>query len=177
MRTELVLDALHMALAPRQPAPGLVWHRSGQPVRLACFGQQAPAAGIAQSMGSRGDCFDNAVAETFFATLKKELTHRRSWPQRAGLRAGIGLAAVITFVLRALPFTVIELLRSSRLAAELAARMPAGLMLILVVYLLRDVPAEAPAAAAVTLAAAIIVVALHWWRSNALLSIFTGTST
>jgi putative transposase len=33
-------------------------------------------------MGSRGDCFDNAVAETFFATLKKELVHWRSWPTR-----------------------------------------------------------------------------------------------
>ena len=33
-------------------------------------------------MGSKGDCFDNAVAESFFATLKKELVHRRSWPTR-----------------------------------------------------------------------------------------------
>jgi transposase InsO family protein len=81
MRTELVLDALHMALAQRRPAPGLVWHtdQGSQFVALA-FGQQARRAGIAQSMGSRGDCFDNAVAETFFATLKKELIHRRSWP-------------------------------------------------------------------------------------------------
>jgi transposase InsO family protein len=44
------------------------------------FGQKARDAGIAVSMGSRGDCFDNAVAESFFATLKKELVHRRSWP-------------------------------------------------------------------------------------------------
>ena len=49
------------------------------------FGQQARAAGIARSMGSRGDCFDNAVAESFFATLKKELIHRRSWPTRREL--------------------------------------------------------------------------------------------
>jgi transposase InsO family protein len=33
-------------------------------------------------MGSKGDCYDNAVAESFFATLKKELVHRRSWPTR-----------------------------------------------------------------------------------------------
>jgi len=46
---------------------------------------QARAAGITQSMGSRGDCFDNAVAESFFATIKKELIHRRSWPTRAEL--------------------------------------------------------------------------------------------
>ncbi len=53
------------------------------------FGQQARAAGIAQSMGSRGDCYDNAVAESFFATLKKELIHRRSWPEKAELRTEV----------------------------------------------------------------------------------------
>jgi hypothetical protein len=40
-------------------------------------------------MGSRGDCFDNAVAESFFATLKKELIHGRSWPSKAELRAEV----------------------------------------------------------------------------------------
>ena len=40
-------------------------------------------------MGSRGDCCDNAVAETFFATLKKEFIHRRSWPDRAELRTEV----------------------------------------------------------------------------------------
>ena len=50
------------------------------------FGQAAAKAGIARSMGSRGDCWDNAVAESLFATLKKELVHRRSWPTRAELR-------------------------------------------------------------------------------------------
>jgi transposase InsO family protein len=61
---------------------------SGQFVSLA-FGQQARAAGIAQSMGSKGDCFDNAIAESFFATLKKELIHGRSWPTKAELRTEI----------------------------------------------------------------------------------------
>jgi transposase InsO family protein len=61
---------------------------SAQFVSLA-FGQQARAAGIAQSMGSRGDCFDNAVAESFFATLKKELIHARSWPSKAELRTEV----------------------------------------------------------------------------------------
>jgi putative transposase len=86
MRTELVTDALRMALAQRRPAPGLIWHsdQGSQFVSLA-FGQQARAAGIAQSMGSKGDCFDNAVAESFFATLKKELIHGRSWPTKAEL--------------------------------------------------------------------------------------------
>ena len=49
------------------------------------FGQAARDAGIARSMGSKGDCFDNAVAESFLATLKKELVHRRSWPSRREL--------------------------------------------------------------------------------------------
>ena len=40
-------------------------------------------------MGSKGDCYDNAVAESFFATLKKELIHRRSWPEKAELRSEV----------------------------------------------------------------------------------------
>jgi putative transposase len=40
-------------------------------------------------MGSRGDCFDNAVAESFFATLKKELIHGRTWPSKAELRTEV----------------------------------------------------------------------------------------
>ena len=90
MRTELVTDALQMALAARRPDRGLVWHsdQGSQFVALR-FGQQARAAGIAQSMGSKGDCFDNAVAESFFATIKKELIHRRSWPTRAELRTEV----------------------------------------------------------------------------------------
>jgi len=90
MRTELVTDALEMALAQRRPEPGLIWHsdQGSQFVSLA-FGQQARRAGIAQSMGSRGDCYDNAVAESFFATLKKELIHRRSWPTKAELRTEV----------------------------------------------------------------------------------------
>jgi transposase InsO family protein len=90
MRTELVTDALQMALTRRRPAPGLIWHsdQGSRFVSLA-FGQQARQAGIAQSMGSRGDCFDNAVAESFFATLKKELIHRRSWPLKSELRTEV----------------------------------------------------------------------------------------
>ena len=86
MRAELVVDALQMAVARRRPAPGLVHHsdQGSQYISLA-FGQAARDAGIARSMGSKGCCFDNAVAESFFATLKKELVHRRSWPTRREL--------------------------------------------------------------------------------------------
>ena len=81
MRAELVVDALQMALARRRPKPGLVFHsdQGSQFVALG-FGQACRDAGIAQSMGSKGCAYDNAVAESFFATLKKELVHRRSWP-------------------------------------------------------------------------------------------------
>ena len=86
MRAELVVDALQMAIARRRPAPGLIHHsdQGSQYVSLG-FGQAAGKAGIARSMGSRGDCYDNAVAESFFATLKKELVHRHTWPTRREL--------------------------------------------------------------------------------------------
>jgi putative transposase len=90
MRAQLVTDALAMAVARRRPDPGLIHHsdQGSQYVSLA-FGQQARDAGIAVSMGSKGDCFDNAVAESFFATLKKELVHRRSWPTRHELTSEV----------------------------------------------------------------------------------------
>ena len=86
MRAELVVDALQLALARRRPGPGLIHHsdQGSQFVSLA-FGLAARDAGIAVSMGSRGDAYDNAVAESFFATLKKELIHGRSWPTRREL--------------------------------------------------------------------------------------------
>jgi putative transposase len=90
MRTALVADALQMAVARRRPEPGLVHHsdQGSQYVSLG-FGQQARDAGIAVSMGSRGDCFDNAVAESFFATIKKELVHRQPWPSRRDLSSAV----------------------------------------------------------------------------------------
>ncbi len=79
-----------MAVARRRPAPGLIHHfdQGSQYVSLG-FGQRCRDAGIAVSMGSKGDCYDNAVAESFFATLKKELVHRRSWPTRRELTSEV----------------------------------------------------------------------------------------
>jgi putative transposase len=90
VRTELVTDALSMALHRRRPDPGLVHHsdQGSQYVSLG-FGQAACDAGIAISMGSRGDAYDNAVAESFFATLKKELIHRQSWTTRRELSSAV----------------------------------------------------------------------------------------
>jgi putative transposase len=90
MRAELVIDALKMAINRRRPETGLVHHsdQGSQYVSLA-FGQQARDAGIAVSMDSKGDCFDNAVAESFFSTLKKELVRRQTWKTRRELGAAV----------------------------------------------------------------------------------------
>jgi len=90
MRPELVTDALEMAVHRRRPQPGLIHHsdQGSQYVSLG-FGQTARNAGIAISMGSKGDAYDNAVAESFFATLKKELIHRQSWPTRQELSRAV----------------------------------------------------------------------------------------
>src|SRR4051812_47773151 len=90
MRSELVVHALQMAVHRRRPAAGLIHHfdQGSQYVSLA-FGQAARDAGIARSMGSKGDCLDNAVAESFFATLKNELVHRQTWPTRRELTSEV----------------------------------------------------------------------------------------
>ncbi|MGA3361729.1 MAG: IS3 family transposase [Solirubrobacteraceae bacterium] len=90
MRHEIVVDALQMGLHRRRPQPGLIHHSDAgsQYVSLG-FGQAARDAGIAISMGSKGDAYDNAVAESFFATLKKELIHRRAWPTRRELGSAV----------------------------------------------------------------------------------------
>ena len=94
MRQELVVDALQMAVNARRPAKGTIHHsdHGGQFIGLT-FGQACHDAGIAQSMGAVGSCYDNAVAETFFATLTKErLLHdapKAGWSTRAELRSAI----------------------------------------------------------------------------------------
>jgi putative transposase len=83
LRAELVLDALGMALTQRQPPHGLIHHsdRGSQYTSLA-FGKTLSEAGVLQSMGRRGDAFDNAVAESFFATLETELFDRSNFTSR-----------------------------------------------------------------------------------------------
>ncbi len=81
LRTELVLDALHRALGRRLPGTDLV-HHSDRGCQYASRDYQATLAehGITCSMSRRGNCYDNAVVESFFATLKNELLYRRAWP-------------------------------------------------------------------------------------------------
>ena len=90
MQAELVVDALEMAIERRRPAGKLVHHsdQGSQYVAL-IFGQRLRKAGIAQSMGSKGDCYDNAVCESFHATLEKELLRGRSFKTRQEARTTI----------------------------------------------------------------------------------------
>lgn len=76
LRTELVLDALEMAVEQRRPTD--VIHHSDQGCQYTslAFGQRCQAAGVRPSMGSVGDCYDNALCESFFATLECELIAR-----------------------------------------------------------------------------------------------------
>ena len=90
MPAELVVDALEMAISRRRPTAELVHHsdQGSQYVSL-LFGRRLREAGIAQSMGSKGDCYDNAVCESFHATLEKELLRRRCFRTRQEARTAI----------------------------------------------------------------------------------------
>jgi putative transposase len=90
MPAELVVDALEMAIERRRPVGELVHHsdQGSQYVAL-IFGQKLRKAGIAQSMGSKGDCYDNAVCESFHATLEKELLRGRSFKTRQEAKTAI----------------------------------------------------------------------------------------
>ncbi len=83
MRTELVQAALDMAIARRRPVAGLVHHtdHASQYTALT-FGAELRKHKIEASMGRVRTCYDNAAAESFFATLKKDLINRYSWPTR-----------------------------------------------------------------------------------------------
>lgn len=90
LRTELASHALQMALAARRPACGLIHHsdRGSQYLSAAYVGLLTPQ-GARSSVGQPGTCWDNAVAESFFATLKTELVHRATWPTRQHARSAI----------------------------------------------------------------------------------------
>lgn len=87
---ELVLNALEMALWNRQPAEGVIHHSDhGSQYTSLAFGQGLEQAGVLGSMGSVGDALDNAVAESFFATVQTELLDRHTWPTRQSLRSAM----------------------------------------------------------------------------------------
>ena len=86
----LVVDALEMALWTRRPPAGVVHHsdRGSQYTSLA-FGRRCREAGVVPSMGGVGDAYDNALAESFFATLECELVDRSRWRTHAEARTGV----------------------------------------------------------------------------------------
>jgi transposase InsO family protein len=90
MRTELVEDALSMAFTTRRPPDGVIFHSDrGCQYTSRDFAALARANGVVLSVSRKGECWDNAVAESFFATIKRELTDGRAWPTRAGLHRAV----------------------------------------------------------------------------------------
>ncbi len=89
LRTELVLDALNMALEQRRPE-GVIHHSDqGTQYTSIAFGLRCGEAGVRPSMGSVGDCFDNALCESFFATLECELLDRRRFKNQQEARMAV----------------------------------------------------------------------------------------
>jgi transposase InsO family protein len=90
LRSSLAGEALSMALAQRRPAPGLVFHTDrGCQYTSTEFRKLLHQHGIVQSLSRPGQCWDNAVAESFFATLKEELLYRGVWPTRDAAKRAI----------------------------------------------------------------------------------------
>ncbi len=90
LRTELVLAALEMALWNRRPARGVIHHSDqGCQYTALAFGTRCQEAGIVPSMGSVGDCYDNAVTESFFATLECELLDRQTFRTHGQARTAL----------------------------------------------------------------------------------------
>jgi transposase InsO family protein len=90
MRTELVEDALSMAFAQRRPEAGVIFHSDrGCQYTSKDYAALARANGVILSVSRKGECWDNAVAESFFATIKREVISDRAWPTRAGLHRAV----------------------------------------------------------------------------------------
>jgi putative transposase len=89
LRTELVLKALDMALGRRRPA-GVIHHSDqGSQYTSSAFGKRCREADVRPSMGSVGACFDNAMCESFFATLECELLNRRPFKTQVEARMAV----------------------------------------------------------------------------------------
>ncbi|WP_107490704.1 IS3 family transposase [Streptomyces sp. TLI_171] len=90
LRTELVADALRAPCRTRRPSGPVIIHTDrGCQYTSREFGSLASDFGARLSVGRTGQCWDNALAESFFATLKRELVGDRTWPSRAAVRSAI----------------------------------------------------------------------------------------
>jgi putative transposase len=114
LRTELVLDAMAMAVGQRRPTDVIHHSDQGSQYTSVAFGKRCGEAGVRPSMGSIGDAYDNAMAESFFSTLEAELLSRRrfasqaearmacftyieGWYNPARLHSGLGYRSPITY--------------------------------------------------------------------------------
>jgi transposase InsO family protein len=90
LRSSLASEALAMAMASRRPKAGLIFHTDrGCQYTSGEFRELLARHGLVQSLSRPGQCWDNAVAESFFATLKEELLHRGVWPTRDAARRAV----------------------------------------------------------------------------------------
>ena len=89
LQSELVLSALNMALWQRRPDSVIHHSDQGAQYTSIAFGKRCREAGVRPSMGSAGDCYDNALCESFFATLECELINRRSFRTHKEARLAI----------------------------------------------------------------------------------------
>ncbi len=89
LHTEVVLDALDMALAKRRPDAVIHHSDQGSQYTSIAFGNRCAKANVKPSMGSVGDCYDNALAESFFATLECELLARHRFRTHAEARRAV----------------------------------------------------------------------------------------
>ena len=114
LRAELVLDALEMAVGQRRPKNVVHHSDQGSQYTSLAFGKRCSEAGVRPSMGSVGDAYDNAMAESFFSTLEAELLSRRrfasqaeakmacfsyieGWYNPARLHSGLGYRSPMTY--------------------------------------------------------------------------------
>jgi transposase InsO family protein len=90
MRTDLVADALRMACVHRRPPAGVIFHSDrGCQYTSGDFAELAATLGVTLSLGRKGQCWDNAVSESWFSSFKNELIDTRAWPTIAGLHRAV----------------------------------------------------------------------------------------
>jgi putative transposase len=89
LRTELILAALDMAITQRQPSAVIHHSDRGCQYTSYAFGKRCREAGVMPSMGSVGDAYDNAMAESFFATIERELLSRRRFKSQAEAKMAV----------------------------------------------------------------------------------------
>jgi transposase InsO family protein len=90
LRTELAAGALANAVAARYPDPGVIFHSDrGCQYTSAAFAELAGDCQVTLSVGRKGQCWDNALSESFFSSIKGELLDLQPWPTKAGARRAI----------------------------------------------------------------------------------------